>query len=43
VAKNQLAQQRGVPVRPLLLGKDGVIARLRASGYAIEEPELLPR
>lgn len=27
----------------LLLGKEGVIARLRASGYAIEEPELLSR
>jgi uncharacterized protein YbaP (TraB family) len=27
----------------LLLGDQGVIARLRASGYAIEEPELLPR
>jgi uncharacterized protein YbaP (TraB family) len=27
----------------LLLGEQGVIARLRASGYAIEEPELLSR
>jgi hypothetical protein len=27
----------------LLLGAEGVIARLRASGYAIQEPELLSR
>jgi hypothetical protein len=27
----------------LLMGKEGVIARLRASGHDVEEPELLSR
>jgi hypothetical protein len=28
-------------IRDLLLGREGVIARLHASGYRIDEPELL--